>query len=130
MRAVSIDANPQHSHSLLLTKMVKTKATIKQVKLPPPNRQKVSKLQAQKSGGQSKKGVHGQKRPASDGSDDVESSEADLEGPRARQRKVRHVDTKESEEEVEENENEDEVEQVVDGDEDAESENVEQVSLL
>ena len=60
----------------------------------------------------------------------MESSEADLEGPHAWRRKVRHVDTKESEEEVEENENEDEVEQVVDGDEDAESENVEQVSLL
>ena len=90
------------------------------------------KPQAHKSSGQPKKGTRCQKRPASDGSDDADSSKAEPEGPRARLRKKsRHVDRngKKNEEEVEE-ENEEEVEIVADRDDDAQSEDVEEVSSV
>lgn len=111
--------------------MAKPKGTTKQVKNT-TNKPKANQ-QASRSGGQPKKGIHCQKRPASDGSDDSEGSEADPERPRARaKKKTRRVDvnTNENEEEVEDNGNEEEVEHVVDRDDDAESADVEQVSSL
>ncbi|KAI0269521.1 hypothetical protein BGY98DRAFT_937844 [Russula aff. rugulosa BPL654] len=93
--------------------MAKGKVYTKQVK------QKASqKPQGHKSGGQPK---HGQKRLASNGSD---NSEADAE-PRARTwKKSRNVDIDTNEvEEVEKEENEEEVEQIADrGNDDAQSE--------
>jgi hypothetical protein len=49
------------------------------------------KPQARKSSGRPKKGIHNQKRPASDGSDGAESSEDDPDEPCARPRKKRRV---------------------------------------
>jgi hypothetical protein len=104
--------------------MQKGKAISKQVRPKASQR-----LQARRSGGQPKKGTHCQKRPASDGSDDVECSEAECEGPRSRpQKKLRHLDV--NEEEVKKEENEENVEQVVGDGDKAQSEDIEQVSLL
>ena len=89
--------------------------------------------QASRSGGQPKKGIHCQKHPASDGSDDSEGSEADPKGPHAQARKkTRCVDfnTNENEEEVEDDGNKEEVEHVVNRDNNAEFADVEQVSSL
>lgn len=109
------------------TRKAQVKTTTKKVKGS-------QKPQARRSGGQPKKGTHCQKRQASDGSDDVESSEAEPGGPRFRpQKRSRHVDIdgEKNDEEVEIEENEEDVEQVADGDDDdAQSEDVEQVSLL
>ncbi len=90
------------------------------------------KPQAHKSSGQPKKGTHCQKCLASNGSNDADSSEAEPKGPRARLRKKsRHVDCngKKNEEEVKE-ENKEEVEIVTDRNDDAQSEDVEEVSSV
>jgi hypothetical protein len=112
--------------------MAKAKGTTKQVKTT-VNRLKASqKPQAHRPAGQFKRGIHCQKRPASDGSDDAKSSKEEGSCAR-RQKKTRRVDVdKDSDEEVEEEkENEDVVEQVVDRDgDDAQSEDAEQVSQL
>ena len=113
----------------ILAKMAKGQASTKHA---------ASKLkarpQAQKSGGQPKRGIHRQKRPASDGSDNADSSDASPKGPRARPRKKtrRAGGTgKENEEEVEEEESEEEVEQVADSNNDnGQSDDVEEVSPL
>jgi hypothetical protein len=102
--------------------MAKPKGTVKTT----ASKSKVTqKPQAYRSGGQPKKGMRRQKRPASNGSDDLESSEVDSEGPRARPRKKTRCDIndKENEEEVKEEDNEGEIEQVGNN---AESEDVEQ----
>jgi hypothetical protein len=109
--------------------MAKGKGATKQVKTT-ANKVKARRQPQKSSGDHSKKGIHCQKRPASDGSDS-ESSEADLEGPRARRRKkTRRVDAnrKECVEDVEVNDDEDEVEHVGDRDDDSESEDTGQVS--
>src|SRR5258708_4399638 len=90
------------------------------------------KPQAHKSGGQLKKDTCCQKCPASDGSDDADSLEAEPERPCAwLQKKSRHIDRngKKNEEEVEE-ENEEEVEIVADRDDDAQSKDVKEVSSV
>jgi hypothetical protein len=111
--------------------MAKAKGTTKQVKTT-VNRLKVSqKPQAHRPAGQSKRGIHCQKCPASDGSNDAESLKE--EGSCARRwKKTKCVDIdKDSDKEVEEEENEDVIEQVVDRDgDDAQSEDAEQVSQL
>lgn len=102
--------------------MAKPKGTAKTAASKPKVTQKP---QAHRSSGQPKKGLRRQKRPASNGSDDPESSEVDSKGPRARPRKKTRCDIndKENEEEVKEEDNEGEIEQVGDN---AESEDVEQ----
>ncbi len=111
--------------------MAKPKGTTKQVKNT-TNKLKANQ-QASRSSGQPKKGIHCQKCPASDGSDDSEGLEADPEGPCAwARKKTRRVDinTNENEKEVEDNGNKEEVEHVVDRDDNMESADVEQVSSL
>ena len=122
-----LNADPLLAHP----KMAKPKGTTKQVKNT-TNKLKANQ-QASRSGSQPKKGIHCQKRPAFDGSDDSEGSEADPKGPHAQARKkMRHVDvnTNENEEEVEDNGNKEEVEHIVDRDDKAESADVKQVSSL
>lgn len=90
--------------------MAKPKGTIKTAASKPKVTQKP---QARRSSGQPKKGMRRQKCPASDGSNDPESSEFDSEGPHARLRKKTRCDVnnKENEEEVEEEDNKGEIEQ-------------------
>ncbi len=124
---MTLNADPLLAHP----KMAKPKGTTKQVKNT-TNKLKANQ-QASRSGGQPKKGIHCQKCPASDGSNDPEGSEADPEGPRAQARKKTRcvdVNTNKNEEEVEDDGNEEEVEHVVDRDDDMESADVEQVSSL
>jgi hypothetical protein len=102
--------------------MAKPKGTVKTV----ASKSKVTqKPQAHRSGGQPKKGMRCQKRPASNGSDDLESSEVDSKGPHARPRKKTRCDVndKENKEEVKEEDNKGEIEQVGNN---AESEDVKQ----
>ena len=101
---------------------------MKQVKTVVRKPKATQKPQAQKSGGQPKKGSHHLKCPASDESDDLKSSGAELEEPCPWQRKrLRRIGI--NEEEVKEEENEKEVKHIGD---DINSEDIEQeqVSLL
>jgi hypothetical protein len=122
-----LNADPLPAHP----KMAKPKGTMKQVKNT-TNKPKANQ-QASRSGDQPKKGIHCQKHPASDGSDDSEGLKADPKGPCAQARKKMRcvgVNTNENEEEVEDDGNEEEVEHVVDRDDDVESADVKQVSSL
>src|SRR5260370_37024362 len=113
-----LNADPLLAHP----KMAKPKGTMKQVKNT-TNKLKANQ-QASRSVGQPKKGIHCQKHPASDGSNDSEGSEADPEGPHAQARKkTRRVDvnTNKNEGEVRDDGKEEEYEDDVDRDEDLES---------
>jgi hypothetical protein len=109
--------------------MQKCKATTKQSQTIASKPKAKQKSQACGSGGRPQKGTRCQKRLASDGSDDAESSEAENKVSRPR-KKSRHVGVhgkgSESEEEVEEENDGDNVEQVDDDEDKLQSE--EQVS--
>ena len=109
--------------------MPRRKETTKQLQTKAVKLKASQKPQARRSGGQPKKGIHSQKRPASDGSD-TDSSDAESEAPHPR-KKSRHVGVRGKEnEKVEEEKDEDDVEQVDNDGDDAQSEDIEQVSLL
>lgn len=110
--------------------MPKQGTTFKPVKTTANKSKTTSKPHARKSGDQPKKGIHHQKRPASDGNNDLDGSEAEAEAPRVRPRKkVRRVDQRnevEVEEVIEEEEEEDNNEEVEGVDDNMGSEDVEQ----
>jgi hypothetical protein len=117
-----------HKHTPLLKKMGKGKGT-KQLQTTASKLKASQKSQARGSGGRPQKGIQRQKRLASDGSDDADSSEENT-GPSRPRKKSRHVGIrgKEIEEEVEEEKDDDDIEQVDNDDDDGKSEDVGQVS--
>jgi hypothetical protein len=99
--------------------MAKGKATAKQAQTTVGKPKANQKSQAHKSGRRPQKGTRGQKRPASDGSDSVESSGAESKGPSHPRKKLRngpngHGRESKSEEEIEKEKDDDSIELVDD----------------
>jgi phage repressor protein C with HTH and peptisase S24 domain len=102
--------------------MAKGKATAKQAQTTVGKPKANQKSQARKSGRRPQKGTRCQKRPASDGSDSVESSGTESKGPSRPRKKSRNGPNgrgreSESDEEIEEEKDDDSIE-LVDNDRD------------